>query len=784
MTEVIAGRYEVHSSVGAGGMGEVFLATDTLLGRLVAIKRIRRSAPGPNADDTALKRLRREAQAAAAIHHPNVVTVYDLINDDEVIYIVMEYVEGPTLADLIRDHVSLDPLTVAVIGAQVAAALEAAHRVGVTHRDVKPANILLVQASGTSKLADFGIARSAADTSLTGTGLLIGSISFMAPEIANGGRATAASDVYSLGATLFAATEGYAPFASRGSEASPAQIVARLLREPAPPARSAGPLAALIGRMLAADPADRPTAAEAARLLRRFGESQPLSYLWPIHSAEGSNDATRTDRPGSASPSVRPVPPMSHPAGDSPRPAKSTGEIPTLVASTHESPEVEVTDSQFTRGLPDTEGTQQPDGLHIVAIPETLADRAAESPAPRVSGGGHTSPAPTDWSRQGIGEPSTVPRKPAQRPSNAAPSRKPRGALVVGAALLAVVALIGGWRALPGLMPTSPTPLQSASSPATSPQVQPAAAHSQSAGRSTAWWRSPKIETSLEAGPGSWSAAIDTARPHLYVADAENRFVQDFDTSTQELVATVHVPEQKSPYAVAVDPASRTVFLAHTFSNSISMVDATTHKLLSTIKVSGLPGVIAVDSARGRAYVGCQETEGVNGHITVVDVDSRSAIETLPVSSTIGAMEVDPDTHLIHAVGEAYWTIDPDSGEILSEVPIGPNFSGFALNPSTRRAYLGNGGEGSISVVDITKHAVIDTIELDDNVKGLAIDPASGVAFVWSYKRLYVIDLESAELLPNSLGLSASQEVNALAVPAGGDKVYAIADGQVIIISG
>lgn len=289
MAELIAGRYQVGASLGTGGMGEVFLATDTLQGRQVAIKRIRRPSGSDSTDPAGMQRLRREAQAAALVHHPNVVTIHDLVADGENLYVVMEYVKGQTLAALARARSGVDLSTLGRIGAQIAGALEAAHRVGVIHRDVKPANIL-VDAEGTAKLADFGIARSVGDDTLTGTGLLIGSLLFMAPEVAGGGPATAASDVYSLGATLFAACEGHAPFAQ--SAAPPALLLARLLREPAPPASKAGPLAGLIGRMLATDPAQRPTAAETKHTLDRLTlELSSGTSTWPDSRPETDTSA-------------------------------------------------------------------------------------------------------------------------------------------------------------------------------------------------------------------------------------------------------------------------------------------------------------------------------------------------------------------------------------------------------------------------------------------------------------------------------------------------------------
>jgi serine/threonine protein kinase len=204
----IAGRYAADREIGRGGMGAVWLGTDGVLGRQVALKRIG-SAPGAGTPD--LERAEREARLAARLNHPHVVAVFDLVEDEGQHWLVMEYVEGVNLAELVRRDGALSPDEAAPLLRQAADALAAAHEAGIVHRDVKPSNIL-VTADGQVKLSDFGIARAEADASLTQTGLVTGSPAYLAPEIASGSTATAAADVWSLGATAFHALAGKPPY--------------------------------------------------------------------------------------------------------------------------------------------------------------------------------------------------------------------------------------------------------------------------------------------------------------------------------------------------------------------------------------------------------------------------------------------------------------------------------------------------------------------------------------------------------------------------------------------
>jgi serine/threonine protein kinase len=204
---VIAGRYTLEREIGRGGSGTVHLARDEVLGRQVAMKRI---GVIPGSDDADRERAEREARLAAALNHPHVVSVFDLVDADDVRWLVMEYVDGETLSDRVRTSGPLEDTEAARLLAQTADALVEAHGRGIVHRDVKPSNILI--AGGAAKLNDFGIARAADDPSLTQTGLVTGSPAYLAPEVASGSSATPASDVWSLGATLYHAVTGAPPY--------------------------------------------------------------------------------------------------------------------------------------------------------------------------------------------------------------------------------------------------------------------------------------------------------------------------------------------------------------------------------------------------------------------------------------------------------------------------------------------------------------------------------------------------------------------------------------------
>ncbi|MFF2194430.1 serine/threonine-protein kinase [Streptomyces sp. NPDC058157] len=260
---LLAGRYRLAELLGQGGMGTVWRAHDEHLGREVALKELR----FPDGLDTSRRqawigRLDREARAAARLKHPGVITVHDRIADEDGRpWIVMELVRGRSLGDLIEEDGPLPPARVARIGREILDALRAVHATGVTHRDIKPANVLLE--GDRVVLTDFGIAAVEGEPGLTRSGALMGTPSYMSPEQVRGLPATAESDLWSLGATLFTAVEGHPPFGGSGSWAV---FVAIATEEPATAVR-AGDLAPVLTGLLRKDPAQRLTAEEAYDLL-------------------------------------------------------------------------------------------------------------------------------------------------------------------------------------------------------------------------------------------------------------------------------------------------------------------------------------------------------------------------------------------------------------------------------------------------------------------------------------------------------------------------------------
>jgi tRNA A-37 threonylcarbamoyl transferase component Bud32 len=303
--QVLSERYKVEGTLGEGGMARVYRGTDEVLGRTVAIKVL---ADRYANDDRFVTRFRREAQAAAALSHPNVVAVYDTGDDGPAHYIVMEYVEGETLAEVLKREGPLDPARAASIAEHVAAALQAAHERGLVHRDVKPGNVM-IDAEGRIKVMDFGIARAAAYDTLTQTGAVLGTAPYLSPEQAQGDPVDARSDVYSLGCVLYEMVAGRPPF----SGDSPVSLAFRHVNEdPKPPSayRAGVPpeIEAVIMRALEKDPA------------RRFGSSE--EFRGALAEARAGGTATQpmvAARGGDTSVMPTPTTPVDRPPPGAPR---------------------------------------------------------------------------------------------------------------------------------------------------------------------------------------------------------------------------------------------------------------------------------------------------------------------------------------------------------------------------------------------------------------------------------------------------------------------------------
>jgi eukaryotic-like serine/threonine-protein kinase len=261
---VIAGRYRLQAPIGRGAMGVVWRARDQLLDRDVAIKEVQIADTLTDAERaTAFQRTLREAKTAARLNHPAVVTVYDVAEDGGRPWIVMQLVHAQSLDQVLGDSGPLSPRRAAEMARQLLSALSVAHAAGVMHRDVKPSNVL-IGSDDRAVLTDFGIATFADDPKLTQTGMVMGSPGFTAPERIRGEDASPASDLWSLGATVYAAVEGHGPFEQRGGAIT---TMSAIINEDAPEAPTAGALGPVIAALLRREPADRPDASEAARMI-------------------------------------------------------------------------------------------------------------------------------------------------------------------------------------------------------------------------------------------------------------------------------------------------------------------------------------------------------------------------------------------------------------------------------------------------------------------------------------------------------------------------------------
>ncbi len=297
---VIAGRYRLQARIGRGGMGVVWRASDELLGRLVAVKEILADDSLPE-DDARRRRDRtfREARAVAQLRHPHIIVVHDVVEQDERPYLVMELIDGCSLADRIARHGPVSPAEAARIGIALLSALDTAHEAGVLHRDIKPANVLIESGTERVVLTDFGIAQVAGATTLTETGSFVGSPEYTAPERMSGVRTGPESDLWSLGALLCTVLSGESPFRRDSLGGILHAVVAAEIRPPV----EAEPLAPVVRGLLERDPDRRLGAAQAERMLR--------GYLETGHTPETPDapGAARGHRLGAGRPRTVPQPP-------------------------------------------------------------------------------------------------------------------------------------------------------------------------------------------------------------------------------------------------------------------------------------------------------------------------------------------------------------------------------------------------------------------------------------------------------------------------------------------
>ncbi|GAB3851040.1 hypothetical protein GCM10029963_38170 [Micromonospora andamanensis] len=377
--QLVADRYRLISPLGQGGMGRVWRARDEVLHRDVAIKELV-PPPGLTSDERREMRERslREARAIARLNNINVVRIFDVLRTDGDPWIVMEYVASRSLQDTIAEDGPVSPARAVEIGLGVLNALKAAHKAGIMHRDVKPGNVLL-GTDGRVVLTDFGLATIPGDPNVTRTGMVLGSPAYIAPERARDGTFGPEADLWSLGATLYAAVEGKSPYA----RPSAISTLAALATEPVPPARNAGPLKQVLAGLLRKDPQERITAESAERMLRRASgrRTRGISLL----------DGVRRPGPNGPREPRPPLVPAPRPSGERPStpvtpPAPRTPPTSGLLAGGAAAAGAAADSSTGTRPGPDVDPTAK------VAGPAGGGDAAPTAKVAAPGGGAGTDP--------------------------------------------------------------------------------------------------------------------------------------------------------------------------------------------------------------------------------------------------------------------------------------------------------------------------------------------------------------------------------------------------------
>ncbi|WBB65007.1 serine/threonine protein kinase [Micromonospora sp. WMMD812] len=535
LPQLVADRYRLISPLGQGGMGRVWKARDEVLHRDVAIKEL---VPPPSLTDDERREMRerslREARAIARLNNINVVRIFDVLRTDGDPWIVMEYVPSKSLQDTLAESGPVTPARAIEIGLGVLGALKAAHKAGVMHRDVKPGNVLLGD-DGRVVLTDFGLATIPGDPNVTRTGMVLGSPAYIAPERARDGTAGPEADLWSLGATLYAAVEGKSPYARPSAIAT----LAALATEPMPPPKNAGPLKAVLQGLLRKDPSERINAEVAERLLRRANgkRSRGISLLDGVRrpGPNGPREPRPTVVPAPR-PAERTVPPATPPAPRTPPAAAAAAGAITAGAASAEDATAKVpagadadpttkvdapstADAGPTSKVADLTGTDADptrkvaDPTRKVADPTSaVADGAPAAEAPTtVTPVEPVSPAPA--TREPAKPTSVLPVSPPAAPAGRAPIPPPTGTpadrkrrnLLIGA--LVAVLLLGLAIAVPLLAdgddpkgagqqagatsgpPTPSTPPSSAPPTSVAPSPTPSATPSTDSNALPAGWK-------------------------------------------------------------------------------------------------------------------------------------------------------------------------------------------------------------------------------------------------------------------------------------------------------
>ncbi|MGW1802733.1 protein kinase domain-containing protein [Streptomyces sp. NPDC001984] len=685
---VITGRYRLLRRLGTGGMGRVWLAYDQELACEVALKEIILPPDVPECEvGSRIARARGEARHAARLrNHPHVVTVHDIVEEDGLPWIVMEYVPGAMdLEAVVRERGPLPPRDVARIGLAVLDALLEGHRLGVLHRDVKPANILLThpgpqpsyptEGGGQVMLTDYGIALepSSGEDRLTATLEILGTPRFMAPERANSQPPTPAADLFSLGATLYYALEGAGPF----DRDTALTTLSALLSESLSPPRRAAELTPVLVGLLAKDPADRMDGEEAARRLASIADQPHPS---PLQQPAPSPEVPPPERPSASKP---PRPQESAPPTEilSPaEPEEPTGPPPEPLP--HEGDEARL---RPRPPRPRNRRARLIAGVALVALAAAgggiyLAQSRSSGPEPA---------APSVSSIQVGNSPGGVAVSPDGRRVYSTNYFNPASVSVIDTATN---------RTVGNPIPVGDKPQGVAVSPDGRRVYVANSGLASVSVIDTATNRT--VGNPIDVGKNPIRLAVSRDGRRAYVANAGSDSVSVIDTATNRIVGNP-IPVGDNPQGVAVSQDGRRAYVANAGSASVSVIDTATNRTVGNpIDVGKNPVGVAVSQDGRRAYAANADSDSVS----VIDTaTNRTVGNPIDVGKYPVGVEVSPDgrrAYVANAGSDSVSVIDTATNRTVGN-PI--DVDGYpvwvAVSEDGRRAYAANAGSASVSVI-------------------------------------------------------------------------------------
>jgi YVTN family beta-propeller protein len=687
-----AGSYRLLGRLGNGGMGQVFLGRSAG-GRPVAVKVIRADLAG---DREFRARFRREVAAARQVNSLYTAPVVDADLDGVVPWLATTYVAGPSLADAVADHGPLPAGAVLALAAGLAEGLAAIHASGVVHRDLKPANVLL--ADDGPRLIDFGISLAVEASTLTHTGMVVGSPGFMSPEQAEGGEVGPPSDVFSLGAVLTFAATGEGPFGT----GSLAALVYRVVHASPSLDRVPDAMRSLVERCLAKEPGERPSASE---LLAELGDTTLMADWLPEQIIRELPRYAMAD------------------------PASVEAEAAVEAGAGADSPAWAATQGTASGGVPDdTHGG-----------PPTAAARTT-SPPPEPG-----------WPS---GQP--VPGHPRRSAHRRLVLASVTGAVLAACAAVGIALAVAPGRPTAGeAPPTLSSPASQAARVTASASVQPSASASSSATAT----RPVSAPTTIAPPPGTpgsaTSAAAVSTRPsvtatipvgstplwvavtpdgrHAYVANATTSTVSVISTASNTVIATISVP---TPSRVAVSPDGSEAYVTECPDNcpagsqgDVAVIDTASNRVTASITVGSGPFGVAFTPDGRHAYV----TDRNATAVSVIDTASHTVTATITVGVFPTSVAVSPDgreAYVTNATTNTVSVISTASNTVLTTIPTGSSAFSVAFTPDSRYAYVDNLDNGTVAVVSTASNAVITNIGVGAQAFGVAVSPDGRYAYV------------------------------------------------------